>query len=160
MAERIPLAYRTEGCRLFDASFRLYYTKDNFDLFCPSFGDTWPLFNGAIGYTLEQGGGARAGLALGRDDIDTLTLAQRVEGHFLASMAILSAADENRQRLLNEFYAYFFKTGAEKPVFKYKTIIIKGSADAASLKSLKKLLESNQIRYDLPACNRKEDLLP
>ncbi|MFZ2286139.1 MAG: M14 family metallopeptidase [Bacteroidales bacterium] len=140
---------------LFDASYRLYYTKDNFDLFCPSFGDTWPLFNGAIGYTLEQGGGAQAGLALRRDDIDTLTLSQRVEGHFLASMAILSVTDENRQRLLSEFYS-FFRNGAEKPVFKYKTIIIRGSADAASLKSLKKLLESNQIRYDLPRVTGKK----
>jgi hypothetical protein len=140
---------------LFDASYRLYYTKDNFDLFCPSFGDTWPLFNGAMGYTLEQGGGAQAGLSLSRDDIDTLTLTQRVEGHFLASMAVLSAADENRERLLREFYS-FFKTGAEKPVFKYKTIIIKGTADAASMKSLKQLFESNQIRYDNPRVTGKK----
>lgn len=140
---------------LFDASYRLYYTKDNFDLFCPSFGDTWPLFNGAMGYTLEQGGGAQAGLSLRRDDIDTLTLTQRVEGHFLASMAVLSAADENRERLLREFYT-FFKTGAEKPVFKYKTIIIKGTADAASMNSLKQLLKSNQIRYDSPRVTGKK----
>ncbi|MFN2313688.1 MAG: M14 family zinc carboxypeptidase, partial [Bacteroidales bacterium] len=140
---------------LFDASYRLYYTKDNFDLFCPSFGDTWPLFNGAMGYTLEQGGGAQAGLALRRDDIDTLTLAQRVEGHFLASMAVLSAADENRERLLREFYE-FFRSGAEKPPSKYKTIIIKGTADAASLNSLKQLLASNQIRYDTPRVTGKK----
>ena len=140
---------------LFDASYRLYFTKDNFDLFCPSFGDTWPLFNGAMGYTLEQGGGARAGLSLERDEIDTLTLTQRVEGHFLASMAILSAAEDNRERLLKEFYA-FFKNNAEKPVFKYKTIIIKGTADAASLKSLKQLLESNQITYDSPRATGKK----
>ncbi|MCK7529894.1 MAG: hypothetical protein MZV63_01930 [Marinilabiliales bacterium] len=77
-----------KASELFDASFRLYFTKDNFDLFCPSFGDTWPLFNGAMGFTMEQGGGAQAGLSVGRDDIDTLTLTQRVEGHFLASMAV------------------------------------------------------------------------
>lgn len=140
---------------LFDASYRLYYTKDNFDLFCPSFGDTWPLFNGAIGYTMEQGGGAQAGLSLRRDDIDTLTLADRVEGHFLASMAVLSAAGENRERLLSEFFAYFHN-GAGKPVFKYKTIIIKGTADAASLTSLKELLENNQIRYGAPAATGKK----
>ncbi len=140
---------------LFDSSYRLYYTKDNFDLFCPSFGDTWPLFNGAMGYTLEQGGGAQAGLALRRDDIDTLTLAQRVEGHFLASMAVLSAADENRERLLSEFYE-FFRSGAEKPPSKYKTIIIRGTADAASMKSLKQLLASNQISYDTPRITGKK----
>ncbi len=140
---------------LFDASYRLYFTKDNFDLFCPSFGDTWPLFNGAMGYTLEQGGGAQAGLSLRRDDGDTLTLAERLEGHFLASMAIISSASENREKLLSEFYAYF-RTGAEKPLSRYKTIIIKGTADAASLKSLKELLESNQIRYDTPRITGKK----
>ena len=140
---------------LFDASYRLYFTRDNFDLFCPSFGDTWPLFNGAMGFTLEQGGGARAGLSLGRDDIDTLTLAERVEGHFLSSMAVLSAAGDNRERLLSEFYA-FFKNNTEKPGFKYKTIIIKGTSDAASMASLKQLLESNQIRFSSPAATGKK----
>jgi hypothetical protein len=41
---------------LFDENSRLYFTKENYDLFCPSFGDTWPLFNGAMGFTYEQGG--------------------------------------------------------------------------------------------------------
>ncbi|HUW94036.1 MAG TPA: M14 family zinc carboxypeptidase, partial [Bacteroidales bacterium] len=40
------------SAKLFDEKERLYFTKDNFDLFCPSFGDTWPLFNGAMGFTL------------------------------------------------------------------------------------------------------------
>ncbi len=144
-----------KASELFDASFRLYFTKDNFDLFCPSFGDTWPLFNGAMGFTMEQGGGAQAGLSVGRDDIDTLTLAQRVEGHFLASMAVLAATQENREKLLNEFYA-FFKNSAEKPDFKYKTIIIKGTADAASMASLKQLLENNQISYEAPRVTGKK----
>ncbi len=107
-----------------------------------------------MGFTMEQGGGAQAGLSVGRDDIDTLTLAQRVEGHFLASMAVLSAAHDNREKLLNEFYA-FFKNSAEKPDFKYKTIIIKGTADAASMASVKHLLESNQIRYAAPRVTGK-----
>jgi hypothetical protein len=144
-----------KAAELFDASHRLYYTKDNFDLFCPSFGDTWPLFNGAMGFTLEQGGGAQAGLSFGRDGIDTLTLVQRVEGHFLASMAVLSAADENREKMLKEFYA-FFRNSTEKPSFNYKTVIIKGDADAATLNALRQLLESNQIRYDAPRVTGKK----
>ncbi len=140
---------------LFDASNKLYYTKDNFDLFCPSFGDTWPLFNGAMGFTLEQGGGAQAGLSLGRDGIDTLTLTQRIEGHFLASMAVLSVADENRERMLKEFFA-FFRNSAEKPSFNYKTVIVKGTTDAASMQSLKQLLENNQIRYEAPRVTGKK----
>lgn len=143
------------AAKLFDNADRLYFTKDNFDLFCPSFGDTWPLFNGAMGFTLEQGGGAQAGLVLKRLERDTLTLADRVEGHFLASMAVIEAAAENSERLLSEF-SQFFKSGAEKPSSKYKSFIIKGSTDAASLKSLRQLLESNQIRYASPLVTGKK----
>lgn len=134
---------------LFNANFRLYYTKDNFDLFCPSFGDTWPLFNGAMGFTFEQGGGAQAGLSFARNESDTLTLTERIEGHYLASMAVVATAAENSEKLMKNFYE-FFSSASTKPTFKYKTVIIKGTADAASLESLKHLLESNQIRYSHP----------
>ena len=30
---------------LFNEKFRLYFTKESFDLFYPSYGDTWPLFS-------------------------------------------------------------------------------------------------------------------
>jgi hypothetical protein len=144
-----------KSAEFFDARFRLYYTKDNFDLFCPSFGDTWPLFNGAMGFTFEQGGGAQAGLSLARKSLDTLTLEQRVEGHFLASMAVVATAAENRRKLLTNFYE-FFNYAANKPGFKYGTIIIKGTADAASLESLRELLVSNQIRFESPRVTGKK----
>lgn len=144
-----------KSAELFNPRFRLYYTKDNFDLFCPSFGDTWPLFNGAMGFTFEQGGGAQAGLSLARNETDTLTFEERVEGHFLASMAVVATAAENSEKLLKNFYE-FFSTASSKPAFKYKTVIIKGTADAASLESLRGLLESNQIRYGSPRVTGKK----
>ncbi|HPJ04651.1 MAG TPA: M14 family metallopeptidase [Bacteroidales bacterium] len=140
---------------LFDTRFRLYFTKENFDLFCPSFGDTWPLFNGAMGFTFEQGGGAQAGLSLARETQDTLTLRHRVEGHFLSSMAVIATAAENSEKLLTSFYEYF-GNATTNPECEYKTIIIKGSADAASLESLIELLESNQIRYSSPQAAGKK----
>ena len=50
--------------RYFDEQGWLYFTREVFDLFYPSYGDTWPTFNGAIGMTYEQAGGGRAGLAV------------------------------------------------------------------------------------------------
>ncbi|MCJ7820084.1 MAG: M14 family metallopeptidase, partial [Bacteroidales bacterium] len=141
--------------KIFDEKNMLYFTKDNFDLFCPSFGDTWPLFNGAMGFTLEQGGGAQAGIAMKRDERDTLTLANRIQGHFLGSMAIIKTASDNRIRLLKEFYD-FFKSAAANPSFKYKTVIIKGSNDPGSLSSLKDLLDRNQIIYSIQKGNGKK----
>lgn len=144
-----------KSAELFNSKYRLYYTNDNFDLFCPSFGDTWPLFNGAMGFTFEQGGGAQAGLSLARNDTDTLKFTDRVEGHFLASMAVVATAAENREKLMKNFYE-FFSTAESKPTFKYKTVIIKSTADAASLESLRSLLESNQVRYGSPRVTGKK----
>ena len=92
---------------LFNEKFRLYFTKENFDLFYPSYGDTWPLFNGAMGFTYEQGGGGASGLAYKLESGDTLTLKDRIDGHFTASMATIKVSYENREKLLSEFNKYF-----------------------------------------------------
>jgi hypothetical protein len=92
---------------MFDEKLKLYFTKETFDLFCPSFGDTWPLFNGAAGFTFEQGGGGFAGLALKQSSGDTLTLKKRIDGHFTASMATLKVSFENREKLISEFNSFF-----------------------------------------------------
>ena len=92
---------------LFDQKFRLYFTKENFDLFYPSYGDTWPLFNGAMGFTYEQGGGGASGLAYKQESGDTLTLKERIDGHFMASMATVKVSYDNREKLLTEFNRYF-----------------------------------------------------
>lgn len=133
---------------MFDEKLKLYFTKETFDLFCPSFGDTWPLFNGAAGFTFEQGGGGFAGLALKQSSGDTLTLKKRIDGHFTASMATLKVSFENREKLISEFNS-FFRENADNPRFKYKSIIIKGSNDKSSLSDLLQLLQRNQICYTL-----------
>src|SRR5690606_11509707 len=43
------------NARYFDRNAWLYFTREVFDLFYPSYGDSWPMFNGAIGMTYEQG---------------------------------------------------------------------------------------------------------
>ena len=134
------------NAKLFDEKFKLYYTKENYDLFCPSYGDTWPLFNGAIGFTFEQAGGGGPGLAFKLEDGDTLTLKDRIEGHFTASMATIKISYDNRVRLISEFNKYF-EDGEKNPVFSYKSIIIKGNNERSALASLFTLLDRNQIKY-------------
>jgi Zinc carboxypeptidase len=134
------------NARLFDEKFRLYFTKENYDLFCPSFGDTWPLFNGAMGFTYEQGGGGVSGVEYQLETGDTLTLKKRIEGHFLASMATIKVSYENRDKLITEFNKYF-EDGARNPGFEYKSVIIKGNNEKSSLESLFQLLDLNQVKY-------------
>jgi hypothetical protein len=134
------------NARLFDDKFRLYYTKESFDLFCPSFGDTWPLFNGAMGFTYEQAGGGGAGVGIERAIGDTLTLEHRIEGHFLSSLATIQVSYENREKLLEGFNKYF-ETARTNPPFEYKSVIIKGTNESSAVKALLDLLDKNQIRY-------------
>jgi hypothetical protein len=134
------------NAKLFDEKFKLYFTKEIFDLFCPSFGDTWPMFNGAMGFTYEQAGGGGSGLTYKLETEDTLTLKDRIDGHFLASMATIKVSYENRDKLISEFNK-FFEEGEKNPLFEYKSIIIKGTNERSGLESLFQLLDRNQIRY-------------
>ena len=140
---------------LFDEKFKLYFTKETFDLFCPSFGDTWPLFNGAIGFTYEQGGSGPSGLAYKQKTGDTLTLKDRIDGHFTASMATLKVSYENREKLISEFNK-FFSDNTNKPAFQYKSIIIKGSNKKSDLEELLQLLGKNQIKYSYAGSTGKK----
>jgi hypothetical protein len=136
------------NAEMFDKKFRLYFTKENFDLFYPSYGDTWPLFNGAMGFTFEQAGGVQAGRAIELEWGDTLTLKERIDGHFTSSMATLKVAYENREKLVSEFNKYF-EDGMKNPDFKYKSVIIKGSDEKSNISALLKVLDVNQIKYSL-----------
>ena len=131
---------------LFNDKFRLYFTKESFDLFYPSYGDTWPILNGAIGFTFEQGGGGPSGLAYKLESGDTLTLKDRIDGHFTASMAAIKVSYDNREKLLSEYNKYFDES-MKNPQFRYKSVIIKGSNEKSNINNLLMLFDRNQIRY-------------
>ena len=88
--------------RAFDAHEFTFFSKDVFDLFYPSYGDSWPSLHGAVGMTFEMAG--QVGLAYRRRDGETLTLEKRVQRHFTASLATVQTASDNRAALLTDFY--------------------------------------------------------
>lgn len=134
--------------KYFDANGWLYFTKERFDLLYPSYGDTYPIYNGAIGMTYEQGGGPAGGLGVITDDGDTLTLVDRAQHHFTTGISTVEVASKNRERLLTEFQAYYRKTAAG--IGEYKAYVIKmGSNDTARMQALATLLSRNGIRYSL-----------
>lgn len=89
--------------RAFDARGERYFTRETFDLFYPSYGDTYPTYLGAIGMTYEQGGSYGAGLALELENGTVLTLADRVENHVVASLAAVETAARLSGKLVDEF---------------------------------------------------------
>ena len=68
--------------RYFDEKGWLYFTRETFDLLYPGYGDTYPMFNGAIGMTYEMPGHSTSGLAVTTNKGDTLTLSDRINMHY------------------------------------------------------------------------------
>lgn len=134
------------NARLFDAQGWLYFTKERFDLFYPSYGDTYPTYNGAIGMTFEQGGGPRGGLAVIMSSGDTLTLADRLEHHFTTGLSTIDVVVQQRDRLMKE-YRKFFVDAANGGSGLHKTYIIKADASGSVTPSVKRLLENNGIDF-------------
>jgi len=98
----------------FDGRGWPYYTEEEFDLFYPGYGDSWPSFLGATGMTYEQAGGAGAGVVLDRPGEQRLTLEDRIERHFVAALTTLETAVDRKDERLADFAA-FWRSGDREP---------------------------------------------
>ncbi|MDN5203982.1 M14 family metallopeptidase [Fulvivirgaceae bacterium BMA10] len=139
--------------KYFDQNGWLYFTREVFDLLYPSYGDTYPTFNGAIGMTYEQGGSGRAGLGIITNDEDTLTLKDRIAHHYTSGLSTVEISSINGDRLVEEFEQYH-KSAISNPRGKYKSYVIKGNNESDKLNSLKRLLDLHKIRYGTPGATR------
>ena len=133
--------------KYFDKNGWLYFTNQVFDLLYPSYGDTYPMYSGAIGMTYEQGGGPAGGLGALTGEGDTLTLTDRALHHFTTGISTIEIASQNAARLVKEFHT-FFNDAVSGNVGEYKTYIIKNNPqDAERISALIKLLDKNGIQY-------------
>lgn len=132
------------NARYFDEKGWLFFTKERFDLLYPSYGDTYPLYNGAIGMTFEQGGGSRGGLAVIKGDGDTLTLYDRLIHHYTTGMSTVETSADNRGELLSQF-ATFYRNSNNGQSGGYATYVLT-DADENKIRSVVALLEKNGIR--------------
>lgn len=133
------------NAKYFDANGWLYFTKEVFDLFYPSYGDTYPIYNGAIGMTFEQGGLSRASTAVITNTGDTLTLKDRIAHHFTTSMSTLEVVSKNSDRVMKEFKKFFDDTKTNG-VGDYKTFVVT-DVNSNRINGLKNLLDKNGIQY-------------
>lgn len=132
--------------KYFNKNNWLYFTGEVFDLFYPSYGDTYPIFNGAIGMTYEQAGGGYAGLGIHKPEGDTLTLTDRLTHHHTTGLSTVEISSQNAGKLVSEFSNYY-QTAQNDPEGEYKTFVIKEENDPDKLKSLFKLLDKHQLEY-------------
>jgi hypothetical protein len=141
--------------RYFDEEGWLYYTREVFDLFYPSYGDTWPTYNGAIGMTYEKAGGGRAGLGVLTETGDTLTLKDRLTHHHVSGMSTVEVTANNAERVVNEFEQYF-DDAVNNPAGTWKTFVVKRDNDQDKLYQLLSFLDSQNISYGTAGSSETE----
>ncbi|WP_224484608.1 M14 family metallopeptidase [Robertkochia aurantiaca] len=127
--------------RYFDEKGWFYFTKEVFDLLYPSYGDTYPTYNGGIGMTYEQGGSGRAGLGIITSYGDTLTLKDRIAHHYTTGLSTVEVSSQNAGRLNEEFNRFY----REKDNYQYKSYVMQGDSD--KLEALTSLLDKHEIKY-------------
>jgi hypothetical protein len=133
--------------KYFDAEGWLFFTRERFDLFYPSYGDTYPTYMGAIGMTYEQGGHGMAGLGILNDEGHVLTLVERLTHHTTTGISTVEIASKNASKLNSEFAKFFDNSN-----LKYKSYVVKGNED--KIKSLKTLLDKHAITYENPTATK------
>jgi hypothetical protein len=92
----------------FDERGFSYFIREVYDSFYPGYGESWPIFHGAVGMTYEQA--SARGLRFRRDDGGILTYRDGVVHHFTAAMTTAETAAKNRAKLLRDFFE--FRRGA------------------------------------------------
>ncbi|MGE5814697.1 MAG: M14 metallopeptidase family protein, partial [Acidobacteriota bacterium] len=77
-------AFGRENAAAFDARGFAYFTREVYDSFYPGYGESWPMYHGAIGMTYEQA--STRGLVLRREDATLLRYRDAVTHHFTSAV--------------------------------------------------------------------------
>ncbi|MBI2222400.1 MAG: peptidase M14 [Acidobacteria bacterium] len=94
---------RTNAARFDERGFA-YFIRETYDSFYPGYGESWPIFQGAIGMTYEQA--SARGLLFRREDGTILTYQQGVAHHFTSAIQTAATAAKNREPILRDFVEY------------------------------------------------------
>jgi hypothetical protein len=139
------------NAKYFDEQGWLYFTKEVFDLYYPSYGDTYPTYSGAIGMTYEQGG--QTGITVTTREGDPLTLKDRLTHHHTTGLSTVEITALNYTRVVDEFEKYF-RDNLNNPAAPYKTYVIKASNHPDKLEQITKWLDTHSIKYGHPAASK------
>ncbi|MGE0590840.1 MAG: M14 family metallopeptidase, partial [Cyclobacteriaceae bacterium] len=141
------------NAKYFDEQGWLYFTKERFDLYYPSYGDTYPTYSGAIGMTYEQGGHGFGGLTVTTKEGDQLTLKDRLTHHFTNGLSTVEVTSKNAARVTEEFEKYF-KENLASPAAPYKTYVIKATNPTDKINRLTSWMDTHRIQYGHPGVTK------
>jgi hypothetical protein len=80
-----------------------YYVGEEFDLFYPAYGDTYPTLRGGVGMTYEVAGGGEAGNVVERPGTGRWSLADRLARHLATSLATVGTTAARSRELVADF---------------------------------------------------------
>ena len=126
------------NARWFDHFGLDYYTREVFDAFYPGYGASWPSYFGSIAMTYEQA--SARGLVIRKYDGAEMRYAETVRNHFVTSMGTAETVAENREKFLEDFYAYQRSAIDEGSNESIRAYILPAQADQAAADKLAGLL--------------------
>lgn len=88
----------------FDARGFDYFVREDFDLFYPGYGDSWPTLQGAVGMTYEQA--TTRGRALRQRGGRIVGYDEAVEKHFVAAHTTVRTAAARSRELVDAYVAF------------------------------------------------------
>lgn len=150
-----------ENAREFDVRGFAYFVREVFDAFYPGYGDSWPMFQGAIAMTYEQA--STRGLVYRRTDETLLTYRDGVVRHFAAALTTMDTAARNRERLLRDYLDYRRSAVAEGERAAVREYLVAPGPDRARHEAFGKALVDHGIevgRADRPVTVGKQTLPP
>ncbi len=139
--------YGRANAAAFDSRGWNYWSGEAFDLFYPGYGDSWPSLNGAIGMTYEQAG--QVGLRIRRSDETILTLKDRIDHHYTASMATLRATAERRVDRLKDFHQFFSRAIEEGSAGPIRAFIVDPGNDPSRAAAMISLLRRQGVEVSI-----------
>ena len=135
-------AFGKANAASFDERGFAYFIREVFDSFYPGYGESWPIFQGAVGMTYEQAS-ARS-LVYRRRDESILTYGDGVLHHFTAAITTAATAAHSRERLLRDFLDYR-RTAVEEGTRGTQEYLLPPGVDPSRTDRLARLLAAQGI---------------
>jgi hypothetical protein len=145
------------NARWFDRFGIDYFTREVYDAFYPGYGASWPSYFGSIAMTYEQA--SSRGLVFRQYDGVEVPYRETIRGHFVTSLGTAETVATNREKFLEDFYAYQVGAIEEGRSGNPRSIIIPAQRDQAGADKLAGLLvrqgvEVRRADANVQACGR------
>ncbi len=131
----------------FDERGFAYFVREQYDSFYPGYGESWPIFHGAVGMTFEQAS-ARSLVYQRRGDGRLLRYADGVVHHFTSGLQTALTAARHREELLSDYLEYRRSAIAEGQRGEVREYLMPPGPDPTRVSRLARLLAAQGIEIE------------